>query len=79
MLENTIYDSKLRRRRSRKMTIWEGAQGPDPVPNPPWGWGGWSADLMLLSILSRYFKLLSPMENHYTINIICGILEFARV
>ena len=39
MLENTIYDSKLRRRRSRKMAIWEGAQGPDPVPNPPWGGG----------------------------------------
>ena len=56
MIEKTIQDSKLRRRRSRKMAIWEGAQGPDPVPNPPWGWGGWSADLMRLSILSRYLN-----------------------
>ena len=35
--KNTIQDSKLRRRRSRKIAIWEGARGPDPLPNPPWG------------------------------------------
>ena len=38
--KNTPKTSKLRRRRSRKITIWEGAQGPDPVPNPTLGWGG---------------------------------------
>ena len=61
MIENTIQDSKLRRRRSRKMAIWEGAQGPDPVPTPPGGGGGWSADLIHLSIPTQNFIHLSPM------------------
>ena len=61
MLENIILDSKLRRRRSRKMSIWEGAQGPDPVPNPPLGEGGGHPDLKILSISNGFLKILRPM------------------
>ena len=41
--ENSKITSKLRRRRSRKIAIWEGAQVPIPYRTPPGGGGGVSS------------------------------------
>ena len=37
--EHALVEDSARRRRSRKIDILEGAQGPNSVPNPPGGGG----------------------------------------